>query len=111
MPPYIKEAIQNTTIFLNDYVTDEFIWGGNLEGVYTAKSGYQWLNSKRARDSSKPWSRLWKFHAPEKVRFFLYVAGVAWLCPYVAGPAQETYCTVSNLLKVWSRGRNASSFS
>lgn len=36
MPPYIKEAIQNTTIFLNDYVTDEFIWGGNLEGVYTA---------------------------------------------------------------------------
>ncbi|KAK7245668.1 hypothetical protein RIF29_40516 [Crotalaria pallida] len=43
IPPVLKETIQNIQIPKYTQTPDVVRWNGNLEGVYTAASGYQWL--------------------------------------------------------------------
>lgn len=72
LPEHIKIHIQNNNLFMNPNVTDGYILGSNPDGHYTAKAGYQWLQSKKGGgDLTKSWSSVWKIQAPEKVRFFL----------------------------------------
>ncbi|GAU48622.1 hypothetical protein TSUD_133530 [Trifolium subterraneum] len=59
------------------YIDDCFTWKGNLNGLYTARDGYHWLN--RNDFSENPtnvvsWSWLWHIPAPEKIKFFLWTA-------------------------------------
>lgn len=43
--------------------------------LYTVKEDYQWLRAKQGSgDITRPWSSLWKIQAPEKVRFFFWLA-------------------------------------
>lgn len=62
---------------INAAVQDSFIWARNKNGNYTTKSGYDWLLSlKETDDVSTPhrsWSWIWKLHAPEKIKFFIWL--------------------------------------
>jgi hypothetical protein len=74
LPQEIKEKLTAITISLNPSVTDCYTWKGNLNGIYTARDGYYWLNrnsfSARANNEVS-WSWLWHLPAPEKFKFFL----------------------------------------
>jgi hypothetical protein len=39
----MKERITSTGFILNNGTVDCFIWRGNIDGTYTASSGYKWL--------------------------------------------------------------------
>lgn len=44
IPPAICDRLHATPICLNPMVADRITWKGNLDGIYTAKAGYSWLN-------------------------------------------------------------------
>jgi ribonuclease HI len=75
MPTSIKEQLSLLPINLNPNVPDRYSWKGNLNGLYTARDGYYWLNRNFFSDnptSSFPWSWIWHISAPEKIKFFLW---------------------------------------
>ncbi|GAU22350.1 hypothetical protein TSUD_106780 [Trifolium subterraneum] len=71
----IKENLNFITISLNPSVNDCYTWKGNLNGIYTARDGYAWLNRhsfSATTISVASWSWLWHVSAPEKLKFFFW---------------------------------------
>ncbi|GAU37589.1 hypothetical protein TSUD_365100 [Trifolium subterraneum] len=48
LQPDVITSIMNTHFILNNGTSDCFIWNGNISGVYSASSGYNWLLEQRA---------------------------------------------------------------
>ncbi|KAK2378521.1 hypothetical protein QL285_066416 [Trifolium repens] len=74
IPDYIMHAIKEVAFILNDAIPDCFIWKENMDGIYTASSGYKWLLEKRNHDSNISWRWIWKLKAPENIKFFIWCA-------------------------------------
>lgn len=55
----IKNYINNMQLFLNANVSNGFIWQDNMTGMYTVKSGFNWLVS-HTRPSTAP-SQYWNW--------------------------------------------------
>ncbi|GAU50029.1 hypothetical protein TSUD_240220 [Trifolium subterraneum] len=75
LPQEIKEKLKSITICLNPSVNDCYTWKGNLNGIYTARDGYAWINrnSFSANTTSvTSWSWLWNVSAPKKIKFFFW---------------------------------------
>jgi hypothetical protein len=47
LQPDVITSIMNTHFILNNGTSDRFIWNNNINGVYCASSGYNWLLSQR----------------------------------------------------------------
>lgn len=60
----------------NDAIDDAFIWSHSKNGVYTIKSGYNWLlsQSSSATNSTILWSWIWRLKIPEKYKFLIWLA-------------------------------------
>ena len=59
----------------NDAVDDAFIWHHNQNGVYSTKSGYNWLLSfQEDHPVILSWSWIWRQKLPEKYKFFIWLA-------------------------------------
>jgi hypothetical protein len=52
MPNEVKEHLSNLPVILNSEVADCHTWKGNLNGIYTARDGYHWLNRYDFTDNS-----------------------------------------------------------
>jgi hypothetical protein len=52
MPNEVKEHLSNLPAILNSEVADCHTWKGNLNGIYTARDGYHWLNRYDFTDNS-----------------------------------------------------------
>lgn len=77
IPIATRDRLRALPMCLNSQVQDSYTWIGNLDGIYTTKDGYYWLNRHHfVRDSSNTisWSWLWHIVAPEKLKFFLWTA-------------------------------------
>jgi hypothetical protein len=75
MPPEVTDRLRSISMSLSPSVTDCYTWKGNLNGIYTARDGYFWLNRHNfARNTlnSVTWSWLWRLPAPEKVKFHIW---------------------------------------
>ncbi|GAU13776.1 hypothetical protein TSUD_82850 [Trifolium subterraneum] len=75
LPQEIKEKLNSTTISLNPSINDCYTWKGNLNGIYTVRDGYYWLNRNSFSANATrvaSWSWLWHVSAPEKIKFFLW---------------------------------------
>ncbi|PNY05589.1 ribonuclease H [Trifolium pratense] len=76
LPQTALDIINNTNLTFNASIEDAFIWHNNKNGVYTTKSGYDWLLSRKEQVPSHPhtWAWLWKLQAPEKLKFLFWLA-------------------------------------
>jgi hypothetical protein len=75
MPPEVTNRLRSISMSLNPSVTDCYTWRGNLNGIYTARDGYFWLNRHTFalnNLSGVTWSWLWCLPAPEKIKFHLW---------------------------------------
>jgi ribonuclease HI len=71
----MKERITSTGFILNNGTVDCFIWRGNIDGTYTASSGYKWLlQQKHYVPSIQSWNWIWKLQGPEKIKFLIWCA-------------------------------------
>jgi hypothetical protein len=69
LPDEIKDRLAFLPVNLNPEVSDCFTWKGNLNGIYTARDGYYWLNRNAFSANTTniaSWSWLWRLPAPEK---------------------------------------------
>ena len=70
--------MNNTQFHFNNSLEDAFIWPDNKNGIYTTKSGYNWLLSHADPvsniNSSQSWSWIWKLKLPEKYKFLVWLA-------------------------------------
>jgi len=65
----------NRFLCLHHTVRDCYTWKGNLNGLYSTRDGYFWLNIfEFAGDLTDniSWTWLWHIPAPEKLKFFLW---------------------------------------
>ncbi|KAI4351147.1 hypothetical protein L6164_005530 [Bauhinia variegata] len=73
----VKSAFLNGELKEEVYVSqpeDAFIWKDNLDGEYTASSGYKWLRERLdAGVISSSWTCIWRWKIPEKIRFFVWL--------------------------------------
>jgi len=80
LPHTIAELINNSHINFNERVEDTFIWKENINGAYTAKSGYSWLLGNSVPTNNPPnmvsWSWI-KSHATG-ARSTIFLAGLWW---------------------------------
>ncbi|KAK7251724.1 hypothetical protein RIF29_35167 [Crotalaria pallida] len=59
---------------VNEGVPDCITWKGDLNVVYTARSGYAWLLNNNMLDlHTDSWSWIWKLKVPQKLNFFLWL--------------------------------------
>jgi ribonuclease HI len=75
LPVEMKDMLNSLTINLNSSVNDCHTWKGSLNGTYTARDGYYWLNRNSfTADTTNTgsWSWIWQTPAPEKIKFFLW---------------------------------------
>lgn len=71
----MTEFINNTNYRFNDAIDDAFIWPHNKNGIYSTKSGYQWLISLNGSNiATHSWSWIWRRKIPEKFKFFIWLA-------------------------------------
>jgi len=75
--PAITDTINNTHISFNASIEDAYIWLHNKNGIYSTRSGYNWLLSLSNPEDennniiSISWSWIWKLKAPEKYKFLI----------------------------------------
>ncbi|CAJ2628591.1 unnamed protein product [Trifolium pratense] len=76
LPHMALDIINNTHTIFNDQIEDTFIWSNNKNGVYTAKSGYDWILTctEQVQPSPHTWSWIWKLKVPEKIKFLIWLA-------------------------------------
>jgi len=58
-------------------VADGYTWKGNLNGIYSTRDEYYWLNMiafAAGAVETVSWTWIWQLPAPEKVKFFLWTA-------------------------------------
>jgi len=74
LPQAVSDFINNTNYRFNDTIDDNFIWPHNKNGVYSTKSGYQWLLSlNETIIETHSWSWIWRQRIPEKFKFFIWL--------------------------------------
>jgi hypothetical protein len=74
LPPAVAEFIDNSNLKFNEAIEDTFIWHHNKNGIYTTKSGYNWLlSSQEDHMESTSWTWIWKQKLPEKFKFFIWL--------------------------------------
>lgn len=88
LPPDIANHINNLKVRFNDSIEDTFVWSPNINGVYTAKSGYNWLlsRSNNINTASNSWRWIWSLRLPEKFKFLI------WLACHDAVPTLSLLC-------------------
>ena len=78
LPPKVANHINNFSVRFNESVEDTFVWSPNINDVYTAKSGYNWLLSQSTSNftasTSLSWIWIWLLRLPEKFKFFIWLA-------------------------------------
>ena len=75
LPPAVSDFINNSNLRFNDAVDDGFIWHHNQNGVYSTKSGYNWLLSfQEDHLVILSWSWIWRQKLPKKFKFFIWLA-------------------------------------
>jgi ribonuclease HI len=78
MPSHVVESIESRLLHLNADIPDSFTWKGNMDGLYNAKTGYQWLtrhaNLAAMPDIDGSWKWIWRVAAPEKLKFLIWTA-------------------------------------
>jgi len=75
LPQAVTEFINNINFRFHDDIEDAFIWPHNKNGIYSTKSGYQWLISHNGTNiDSHSWSWIWRKKIPEKYKFFIWLA-------------------------------------
>ncbi|XP_057419083.1 uncharacterized protein LOC130713326 [Lotus japonicus] len=74
IPDAIKEEIHGIPIPTTRTGDEKILWREAPDGRYTTSSAYNWLIDDDSHDS-RFWKILWRAHAPERVRFFLWLAG------------------------------------
>jgi len=78
LPHDIAEVINNIHFRFNNSIEDAFIWTHNKNGIYTTKSGYNWLLSQAELVANfnpfQSWSWIWKLNLPEKYKFLIWLA-------------------------------------
>jgi hypothetical protein len=74
-PLHIANRIMETPL-LSVVEDDKIVWGDNIDGNYSVKSGYKvMMQIKREEASSAQhvnWLSLWKIHAPPKAMHLLW---------------------------------------
>ncbi|KAE8676647.1 hypothetical protein F3Y22_tig00111582pilonHSYRG00274 [Hibiscus syriacus] len=63
--------------------TDRCIWDDGKQGLFTVKSAYTQLSIHNWSPKNNCWSLIWKLHAPESVRCFIWLAIQDKLLPNV----------------------------
>ena len=78
IPQIVADTVNNFHANFNPAVDDAFIWNHNKNGVYSTKSGYSWFLSitepANTINSTLSWSWIWRLRAPEKYKFFIWLA-------------------------------------
>ncbi|GAU18899.1 hypothetical protein TSUD_228890 [Trifolium subterraneum] len=76
LPQAALDIINNTHLTFNESLADVFVWNHNKNGVYTAKSGYDWLLSRQEQviGPFHSWSWIWKITGPEKLKILFWLA-------------------------------------
>jgi hypothetical protein len=76
LPSTLADIINNTRLHFNPSIADAFIWPQNKNGIYSTKSGYNWLISHQASDNnhSVTWNWIWRLKVPEKFKFLVWLA-------------------------------------
>ncbi|KAK2409374.1 hypothetical protein QL285_044804 [Trifolium repens] len=70
------DITNNTHTMFNDQLYDTFIWADNKNGVYTTKSGYDWILSRTEQPDQQhhyTWTWIWKLKAPEKIKLLIWL--------------------------------------
>lgn len=74
IPLQVKNSIESIHFHLNEVVPYSFIWQENVNGNYTAKTGFSWLYKKRVDVSSLvSWTWIWHMKGSEKLKFFVWL--------------------------------------
>lgn len=69
------KVISLTLIFfsLHAEVPNQITWDDNMEGIYSAKSGFKWLQRDQGGNiNTYVWSTIWKLKCPEKIKVLLW---------------------------------------
>lgn len=78
LPQAVADFVDNINIRFNDTVDDAFVWPLNRNGVYSTKSGYNWLLSLSGTDtainSPLSWSWIWRLKIPKKYKYLVWLA-------------------------------------
>ncbi|KAJ1417605.1 Reverse transcriptase zinc-binding domain [Sesbania bispinosa] len=69
---------------LFDGVPDTVIWGPEVSGEYSARSGYKWLSKLDTLTPHTSWTWIWKAKAPENIKFMI------WLICHNSLPTRST---------------------
>jgi len=79
LPTALADIINNTQLSFNPSIVDAFVWPQIKNGIYTSKSGYNWLLSLHEAEnhSSVSWNWIWRLKVPEKNKV-LSLAGLSW---------------------------------
>ena len=75
LPSEVRDRLQSLPLCLNALVPSRITWKGNLDGIYTARDGYYWLNRNEfVCDATNNicWSWMWHIPAPVKLKFFIW---------------------------------------
>lgn len=63
------------SVVISEDTEDALIWGASTSGLYSSKSGYQWLvQSTPTHDYDHSWSWIWKLKLPKNLQHFLWQA-------------------------------------
>ncbi|KAK7256216.1 hypothetical protein RIF29_29654 [Crotalaria pallida] len=71
---HVNFAIQKIQIPRYTQTPDVVRWNGNLEGVYTAASGYQWLGvESKGWGTAEKTSWIWRAKIPAKMQWIIWL--------------------------------------
>lgn len=90
IPKVIRNHLSNSTLFLHAEVQDGYIWGGNTDGIYSAKDGYKWLLTRKGEGYQRPNLRI-VYGRPKLSRrcFFFFGWLGTILCPLCKSYIEE----------------------
>jgi len=77
LPTTITNILEMLPFCLNSRVVDGYTWKGNLNGIYSTRDGYYWLNMfafAAGAVETVSWTWIWKIPASEKTKKFLWNA-------------------------------------
>ncbi|CAN0913523.1 Putative ribonuclease H protein At1g65750 [Linum grandiflorum] len=57
-----------------DLGTDSLVWGFEPSGKFTIRSAYLLLKDLQEEIPDQRWKGIWKWHGPNKIRHFLWLA-------------------------------------
>lgn len=76
LPQELMEFIRKVPVSINASIPYCYAWKGDLSGVYTAKSGYQWATRDAhslGGNADRSWSWNWNARVPQKFLFLSWL--------------------------------------